>query len=112
MIAAPSKLFLQNVYRNTVDLLCWRALEALAIQFSGGRTSAFMLRRLLDIYSGSFPDTVQVLFQNTDHEMPETLDFIARCGAALTLKVDQTRYEALQVMEAIGVKNLQLDSGD
>lgn len=45
------------------------------ICFSGGRTSAFMLRRILEA-NGDLPDRVKVTFQNTGREMPETLDFV------------------------------------
>lgn len=52
------------------------------IAFSGGRTSAYMLRKILDANPGMIgnPD-VQVTFQNTGREMPETLDFVAEVGA-------------------------------
>lgn len=43
------------------------------ISFSGGRTSGYMLRRILD--SGLQPD-VHVLFANTGKERPETLTFV------------------------------------
>ncbi|WP_223644311.1 phosphoadenosine phosphosulfate reductase family protein [Corallococcus sp. EGB] len=46
------------------------------ISFSGGRTSAYMLRRILD--EGLQPD-VHVLFANTGKERPETLDFVHEC---------------------------------
>lgn len=52
------------------------------IAFSGGRTSAYMLRQILDANPGMIgnPD-VQVTFQNTGREMPQTLDFVAEVGA-------------------------------
>lgn len=43
------------------------------ISFSGGRTSGYMLRRILD--SGLRPD-VRIAFANTGRERPETLDFV------------------------------------
>lgn len=43
------------------------------ISFSGGRTSGYMLRRILD--AGLQPD-VHVLFANTGREMPQTLRFV------------------------------------
>lgn len=50
------------------------------ISFSGGRTSAYMLHRLLEA-NGDLPeDRVQVVFSNTGREMPQTLDFVAECG--------------------------------
>jgi 3'-phosphoadenosine 5'-phosphosulfate sulfotransferase (PAPS reductase)/FAD synthetase len=50
------------------------------IAFSGGRTSAYMLRQILDVNNG-LPDRAIVTFQNTGREMPETLDFVAEVGA-------------------------------
>ena len=49
------------------------------IQFSGGRTSAYMLHQILEA-NGSLPDRAHVCFQNTGREMPETLDFIQECS--------------------------------
>jgi 3'-phosphoadenosine 5'-phosphosulfate sulfotransferase (PAPS reductase)/FAD synthetase len=49
------------------------------IAFSGGRTSAYMLRRIMDA-NGGLPDRVQVTFQNTGREMPQTLDFVQEVG--------------------------------
>lgn len=46
------------------------------ISFSGGRTSGYMLRRILD--EGVRPN-VHVLFANTGRERPETLQFILEC---------------------------------
>lgn len=49
------------------------------IAFSGGRTSGFMLHEVVKA-NGGLPDRVQVTFQNTGREMPETLDFVAEVG--------------------------------
>lgn len=49
------------------------------IAFSGGRTSAYMLHQILEA-NGGLPDRVEVTFQNTGREMPETLDFVAEVG--------------------------------
>ena len=46
------------------------------ISFSGGRTSAYMLRRILD--EGLRPD-VHVLFADTGKERAETYDFVRAC---------------------------------
>lgn len=50
------------------------------IAFSGGRTSAYMLRQIMDA-NGGIPERAAVTFQNTGREMPETLDFVAEVGA-------------------------------
>ena len=49
------------------------------IAFSGGRTSAYMLRKIMDANPG-LRDDVVVTFQNTGREMPQTLDFVAEVG--------------------------------
>ncbi len=46
------------------------------IAFSGGRTSALMLHRVLEAHGGSLPDHVLVSFQNTGKEHLATLDFV------------------------------------
>ena len=48
------------------------------ISFSGGRTSAYMLRKILDRYEGILPPETHVLFANTGKEHPGTLDFVDR----------------------------------
>jgi len=50
------------------------------ISFSGGRTSGYMLKHILDAHGGTLPDDIIVSFQNTGKEMPETLDFVRDCG--------------------------------
>lgn len=50
------------------------------ISFSGGRTSAYMLRQILDAHGGTLPPDVHVIFANTGKERPETLDFVRECG--------------------------------
>ncbi len=51
-----------------------------AISFSGGRTSAYMLHRILDAHDGDLPDGVHITFANTGKEMPQTLDFVKECS--------------------------------
>ncbi len=51
------------------------------ISFSGGRTSGYMLKQILDAHGGTLPDDVKVTFANTGKEMPETLDFVRDCAA-------------------------------
>jgi 3'-phosphoadenosine 5'-phosphosulfate sulfotransferase (PAPS reductase)/FAD synthetase len=47
-----------------------------AISFSGGRTSAYMLWRVLQSHGGTLPEDAVVCFANTGKEMEETLQFV------------------------------------
>lgn len=54
------------------------------ISFSGGRTSAYMLKQILDYYrcrGQDMPTDVHVLFANTGKERNETLDFVHACSS-------------------------------
>ena len=57
----------------------YKSEENTVVSFSGGRTSAFMLWKVLDAYDGKLPDNFKVCFANTGKEMPETLDFVRDC---------------------------------
>jgi hypothetical protein len=46
------------------------------ISFSGGRTSGYLLRHVLDAWGGSLPDGGYVLFANTGKEHEATLEFV------------------------------------
>lgn len=46
------------------------------VSFSGGRTSGFMLRQIIDAFGGTLPEDVRVCFCNTGLEHPKTLDFV------------------------------------
>lgn len=52
--------------------------KKLVISFSGGRTSAYMTKMLLDSLDKSIYDIV-VIFANTGKEREETLDFVHEC---------------------------------
>ena len=54
--------------------------EPAVISFSGGRTSAYMLWRVLEAHNGVLPDYIVVTFANTGKELPETLDFVHACS--------------------------------
>lgn len=51
------------------------------VSFSGGRTSGYLLRRVLDAFGGELPEGVRVIFCNTSKEATETLDFVEECSA-------------------------------
>ena len=62
------------------------------ISFSGGRTSAYMLKKIVDAYGGRLPDGVHVVFANTGLERPETLDFVDICGRAWGVAISWVEY--------------------
>lgn len=72
------------------------------IAFSGGRTSAFMLHQILQA-NGDLPGRVQVTFQNTGREMPQTLDFVAEVGRRWGVMVTWLEYRAaMPLFEVVG----------
>lgn len=80
------------------------------IAFSGGRTSAYMLHRILEA-NGDLPeDRVVVTFQNTGREMPETLDFVAKVGRRWGVMIVwlEYRYEK-PLFEVVGYQGASRD---
>lgn len=57
------------------------------ISFSGGRTSAYMLWRILQAHGGTLPDDVHVCFANTGKEREETLRFVHECGTRWGVRI-------------------------
>lgn len=57
------------------------------ISFSGGRTSAYMLWRILQAHGGTLPDDVHVTFANTGKEREETLRFVHDCATHWGVRV-------------------------
>lgn len=57
------------------------------ISFSGGRTSARMLKEIINAYEGSLPDDIIVAYCNTGKELEATLRFVQRCGNEWGVKI-------------------------
>lgn len=57
------------------------------ISFSGGRTSAYMLKQILDAHGGTLPGDVHVVFANTGKEREETLRFVHDCATHWGVRV-------------------------
>lgn len=64
------------------------------ISFSGGRTSGYMLWRILQAHGGILPDDVKVTFANTGKERPQTLDFVNECGARWGVYIEWLEYRS------------------
>lgn len=76
------------------------------ISFSGGRTSGYMLKHILDAYGGKLPDDLKVVFCNTGKERPETLDFVERCSIEWDVPIVwlEYRYEGEPIGKPDGPK--------
>ena len=64
------------------------------VSFSGGRTSAYMLRLLLDAHGGQLPPYCQVVFANTGKEDPATLRFVRDCCLRWQTQIAWVEYTA------------------
>lgn len=66
------------------------------ISFSGGRTSAYMLKHILDAHGGALPEDVHVTFANTGKEREETLRFVHDCATRWGVRVRWLEYRSLK----------------
>jgi 3'-phosphoadenosine 5'-phosphosulfate sulfotransferase (PAPS reductase)/FAD synthetase len=67
--------------------------EPTVISFSGGRTSAYMLWRVLEV-NGRLPDEAIVVFANTGKEEEATLEFVRNCEANWNVSIHWLEYRA------------------
>lgn len=63
-----------------------------SIQFSGGRSSGFMLHRILEA-NGGLPEKARVVFANTGKEHPGTLDFVQQVGEEWGVDIHWVEYQ-------------------
>ena len=54
----------------------YRIAPPFYVSFSGGRTSGYLLRMILDAWGGALPEDCHVLFANTGKEHEATLQFV------------------------------------
>lgn len=62
------------------------------ISFSGGRTSAYMLWRVLEAHDMSLPSDAVVCFANTGKEDEATLRFVRDCGEHWGIEIEWLEY--------------------
>jgi len=72
-------------------------IEPTCISFSGGRTSAYMLYRILQAHDMSLPPEAIVCFANTGKECEETLEFVHDCETNWGVKINWLEYKAHEV---------------
>jgi 3'-phosphoadenosine 5'-phosphosulfate sulfotransferase (PAPS reductase)/FAD synthetase len=79
------------------------------IAFSGGRTSAYMLHQIAEA-NGGIPERVEVTFQNTGREMPQTLDFVAEVSRRWGVMVTWLEYRpAAPFFDVVGYQGASRD---
>lgn len=66
--------------------------DKVQISFSGGRTSGYMLYKILQANDG-LPRNAVVSFQNTGREMPETLDFVQQVSERWNVPIVWLEYD-------------------
>ena len=68
--------------------------EDAVISFSGGRSSGFLLHKVVQAYDGLLPDHIKVIFCNTGKEMPQTLDFVEDCSQKWNVPIVWLEYRS------------------
>jgi 3'-phosphoadenosine 5'-phosphosulfate sulfotransferase (PAPS reductase)/FAD synthetase len=74
--------------------------EPTVISFSGGRTSAYMLWRVLQSNNGLPEDTI-ICFANTGKEQEETLRFVKNCQDNWHIKINWIEYRPNKQFELV-----------
>ena len=72
------------------------------VSFSGGRTSGYMLWRILQAHKGNLPDDVYVTFANTGKEREETLRFVHDCATNWGVRVHWLEREGKKGVREVG----------
>ena len=70
----------------------FKIIEPTVISFSGGRTSAYMLWRVLQSNNGKLPEDAIVCFTNTGKEEEATLEFVRDCGEKWNVPITWLEY--------------------
>lgn len=67
--------------------------EPTVISFSGGRTSGFMLWKVLEAHNMSLPEDAKVIFANTGKEDEATLKFVHDCSVNWNVPIIWLEYQ-------------------
>ena len=71
----------------------FKIIEPTCISFSGGRTSAFMLYKVLEAHDMSLPEDAVVVFANTGKEDEATLKFVNDCSVNWNVPIVWLEYQ-------------------
>lgn len=91
--ATPAKVRLTEVL-DAPGRSALRVDTPTVVSFSGGRTSAYMLRLLLDANGGELPPYCHVVFANTGKEDEATLRFVRECCLRFGVQIVWVEYTA------------------
>jgi len=67
--------------------------ESTCISFSGGRTSAYMLYKVLECGGGELPNDTKIVFANTGKEDEATLKFVQACSDNWNVPIIWVEYQ-------------------
>lgn len=70
----------------------YKIVDSTCISFSGGRTSAFMLYKVLEAHQMSLPSEAKVIFANTGKEEEATLKFVNECSKRWNVPITWLEY--------------------
>ena len=66
------------------------------ISFSGGRTSGFMLKKILEAHENVLPKNCHVVFANTGKEIDQTYNFVEDCQNKWNVKINWIEFDSIQ----------------
>ena len=84
--------------------------EPTCISFSGGRTSAYMLYRILEANNMTLPSEAIVCFANTGKEEEATLEFVNECSVRWNVPISWLEYVEVDDEHSFKVVNYQTAS--
>ena len=72
----------------------FRIIEPTVLSFSGGRTSAYLLKKVLDANDGILPEDSLAVFANTGKEEEATLEFVQNCSEKWSVNIHWVEYRS------------------
>ena len=85
--------------------------DPFSISFSGGQSSGFMLRKVLDAWGGEIPSHGKVVFANTGLEHPKTLKFVRDVSERWGVDITWLEYCPEDRFKVVRPEHASLDGG-
>lgn len=92
------------------DITGYKIPTPACISFSGGRTSAFMLKQIINAHGGKLPKDIIVCFANTGKELPETLDFVHEIEQMWDVDIHWLELEISETRPIWGTKRVSYET--